>query len=119
MFMRGTKRTRWAVAVTAVCFLVTLSACSRDDPGTDGTPTPTSAVTTPPPTTPTTIPTPTTLPAAAKADKAGAEAFVRYFWDVFNYTYESGDTRLLRSISDKTCKFCQSVVDHVDGLTAK
>jgi hypothetical protein len=55
----------------------------------------------------------------AKADKAGAEAFVRYFWEVFNYTYASGDTELLRSISDKSCKFCASVADHVGGLTAK
>ena len=60
-----------------------------------------------------------TLPASVEADKAGAEAFVRYFWDVFNYTYATGDTELLRSISDKSCKFCASVAQHVDGLTAK
>lgn len=54
-----------------------------------------------------------TLPAAATADPEGAEAFVRYFWDVFNYTYASGDTKLLRSISDKSCKFCASTAADV------
>jgi hypothetical protein len=58
-----------------------------------------------------------TLPTAATADPEGAEAFVRYFWDVFNYTYASGDTQLLRSISDKSCKFCADVAGDVDRLT--
>lgn len=115
--MRGMKQGRWALAMVAACLAVVLSACSDNSPPDDDTQT-TPATSTPSSAPPTTVPTPT-LPASVKADKAGAEAFVRYFWDVFNYTYASGDTKLLRSISDKTCKFCASVVEHVDGLTAK
>jgi hypothetical protein len=111
--MRGTILTWSAVLVTPVCAAVLFAACSDEEPPPPGR-------TTAPPTSVTTtsaapVPTPT-LPAAAKADKAGAEAFVRYFWDVFNYTYESGDTKLLRSISDKGCKFCKSVIDYVSRL---
>jgi hypothetical protein len=102
----------------AVCLVALLSACSDDSPPDDPpTSTPTASESAGA-TTPATVATPT-LPAAAKADKAGAEAFVRYFWDVFNYTYASGDTKLLRSISDKSCKFCASVADDVDVLTGR
>ena len=114
--MRGLIRSWAAAAVTAVCVVAVVTACSDDEPPPTNTSTPSVSDTST--TTPATIPTPT-LPAAAKADKAGAEAFVRYFWDVFNYTYMSGDTKLLRSISDKDCKFCTSVATHVEGLTAK
>lgn len=114
--MRGMKQVRWALAMVATCLAVVLSACSDNSPPDDGRTTPATSTASSAP--PTTVPTPT-LPASAKPDKAGAEAFVRYFWDVFNYTYASGDTKLLRSISDKTCKFCTSVVQHVDGLTEK
>jgi hypothetical protein len=113
-FMRGKKQARWALAMVAACLAVVLSACSDNSPPDDDTRT-TPATSTASSAPPTTVPTPT-LPASAKADKAGAEAFVRYFWDVFNYTYASGDTKLLRSISDKTCKFCASVQDYVERL---
>src|SRR4051794_261194 len=117
MFMRGMNRARSALVVTAMCLAAMLSGCSRDQPPDDQSTTSTTS-TTPTTSSPSAVPTPT-LPAAAKADKAGAEAFVRYFWDVFNYTYASGDTRLLRSISDKSCKFCTSVADDVDILTKR
>jgi hypothetical protein len=100
--------------MTATCLAVALSACSDNSPD-DDTPTTPAPSTTASSAPPTAVPTPT-LPASAKADKAGAEEFVRYFWEVFNYTYASGDTKLLRSISDKTCKFCASVWDYVERL---
>jgi hypothetical protein len=108
---------RWALAMTATCLAVALSACSDNSPD-DDTPTTPAPSTTASSAPPTAVPTPT-LPASAKADKAGAEEFVRYFWEVFNYTYASGDTKLLRSISDKTCKFCASVAEDVDVLTGR
>jgi hypothetical protein len=112
--MRGMNRTRSSVTAALLCIAAAVSACSDDNPDDTVTPPPTTTSAAP---SPSEVPTPT-LPAAAKADKAGAEAFVRYFWDVFNYTYASGDTKLLRSISDKNCKFCQSVADDVDLLTS-
>jgi hypothetical protein len=54
------------------------------------------------------------LPDAAKAGtRAGAEAFFRYFWDVYNYSYASLDTAPLKAISESTCKFC---TDAAEGI---
>jgi hypothetical protein len=52
---------------------------------------------------------PPTPPASIAANPKGAEAFVRYFWEVFNYTQSTGDTALFESISDSKCTFCSSV----------
>ena len=98
-------------STTAAALLaLALTACTGNDPP----PTPP----TPPPTTTAATPTPTPPPAPLNAtpDPKGAEVFVRYFWAVFNYTYASGNTALLRSISDKACGFCADVGRHVDGL---
>ena len=50
--------------------------------------------------------------------------FVRYFWDVFNYSFSTGDAKLLESISTNACVFCSNSVKsvnelHARGLTAK
>jgi len=56
-------------------------------------------------------PSPPALPAAAQAmDAKGAGAFARYWFDVVNYTYHSGDTTLIRSLATSECQFCASFV---------
>lgn len=97
-----------------------LPSCSDSDQ-----PPPSSTRTTGPPGTPTASATtsaavaPPALPASATADPKGAEVFVRYFWDVFNYTYATGDTKPLRAISDKGCGFCSDVARDVDAVRDK
>lgn len=54
-------------------------------------------------------PTEPVLPDVAKeATKAGAEAFVRYYWDVVNYAQHSGDIQTLRRINFPSCAPCNA-----------
>jgi hypothetical protein len=56
------------------------------------------------------------LPEAARvASRTGAEAFFRYFIDVYTYTYQSQDTSTMRGISDIECKFCASAIAGIDA----
>jgi hypothetical protein len=66
----------------------------------------------------TSTPAPPTAPPPRRTAK-GAEAFVRYFWEVYNYTYASQDTRLLTSISAPTCVFCKATTIAVEDLSKK
>jgi Family of unknown function (DUF6318) len=62
---------------------------------------------------------PPTLPQAARQPtRPGAEAFFRYFIDVYTYTYASQDTSVMRSISDTDCKFCSSAIDGAESARA-
>jgi len=47
---------------------------------------------------------------------AGAEAFVRYFWDVYNYGYEARETKQLQQIAGPDCTFCQESTARIDRL---
>ena len=59
------------------------------------------------------------LPAAATtADAAGAEAFVRHFWDTVNYAYASGDTAAILAISEAGCQGCVGLKDGVESATS-
>lgn len=63
--------------------------------------------------------TPPELPEVAKVyDQNGAEAFAEYFVEVLDYTWLSGDTSLLRSISAESCGWCTAVADETDKRTA-
>lgn len=60
------------------------------------------------------------LPAAAqKRTQEGAEAFFRYFIDVYNYSFSSLDTAVMRGVSAKSCKFCAGVTSDVQDAVAK
>lgn len=54
--------------------------------------------------------------AATKPTLNGATAFVQYFAEVYNYSFESLDASAMKSISAKDCAFCESVVKNVDGI---
>ena len=41
---------------------------------------------------------------------------MRYFWDVYNYSYQTLNTEPLTSISTASCKFCKSTLDEVLAL---
>jgi Family of unknown function (DUF6318) len=103
---------RWvAAALLAPCLLIT--ACSGES---DQAPAPTRPPSSPPPTSPPPSPSaPVTEPAlpAAKPTPASAIAFVRYFWDAYNYAYATYDSSLVRRLSEPQCRYCRSVIADV------
>lgn len=61
-----------------------------------------------------------TLPAAAeKNTKAGAEAFVRYFWEVVNYAQKTGDTKTLRTLALPSCGICTGGREWIDDVYSR
>lgn len=110
----GSKRI--ATAAVGVVLAVVLAGCSDDpDPNTSGDPTSSSTASNPstsPVTEESTEPVEPSLPAdAEEATKAGAEAFVGYYWEVINYAQATGDTRLYGDLSADTCGQCQASID--------
>lgn len=92
---------------------LTLTACngSADPPPPSPTPTATSTSATPTP------PTPPAMPKAAKAHtKAGAKAFVEYFWDVVNYAQATGDTDAIARLVSDECKGCAAGIETIDKV---
>jgi hypothetical protein len=60
------------------------------------------------------------LPAAARQPTpAGAQAFARHFFAVYNYAFWTGDSKPLEAISDKDCIYCKSVVSGVSAMKKK
>lgn len=93
----------------AVALVAALVACTDDPP--KPPPSTTAPVTTPP--SPTAqVPT----VAEAKPTPESAEAFVRHFWEIYNYAYQTLDTEPLAAISADTCKFCASAMRDISRL---
>jgi Family of unknown function (DUF6318) len=122
------------VATVLACAAATVSAaaltaCSGGDLpppptfGTSGSATGSTSAPAPDPSvnaSSTATPSPPALPKAATAlDAQGASAFARYWFDVVNYTYHSGDTHLIRSLSTAECQFCASFVRDTEKATAQ
>ncbi len=97
-----------------------LAGCSASEAGPTTTPATTvKQVMTEATTTPR-LPLPPVLPAAAaKPDQAGAEAFFRYFWDVYNWSYMPMDPTQLQAISSPECDFCARVTTDLRQGAAK
>ncbi len=72
-------------------------------PGSTVTPSATSSATT--------VPLPTRPPQQPTPDSA--VAFVRYFWALYNYAYQTFDTKPLEAISDHRCSFCSAILGDV------
>ncbi|WP_350224876.1 DUF6318 family protein [Arthrobacter sp. fls2-241-R2A-200] len=50
------------------------------------------------------------MPELAKENsKAGLEAFIRYWYSQLGYSYETGSTEQLASLSEPTCALCASL----------
>jgi hypothetical protein len=110
------RRHRGATLLTiGVLSTAGLIACTGDDapppPSSTATPSIDGSTTAPP--SPTA--TPPTAPPARPTPKS-AEAFVKYFWQVYNYSYASLDPQILESISEKQCQFCHSTITDVKQL---
>jgi hypothetical protein len=67
------------------------------------------------------LPSPSpTLPAAAQQPtREGAEAFFRYFFTLYSYSFQLPDDKGLRLVSDPGCKFCSSAVESIESGMAK
>lgn len=109
--MRRTPATRLGTALAGAALL--LAGCADDgEPRSDPTWSPT-AVPESPSTSPADAATKPALPdAATKATKAGAEAFIQYYWDLINYAEVTGDVKPLRRTSGSSCDGCN------DGIRA-
>jgi hypothetical protein len=44
-------------------------------------------------------------------------AFFRYFWDVYNFSYQNADAGGLRSISTPKCSFCSRAIQELDAAS--
>ncbi|MCC9178214.1 DUF6318 family protein [Arthrobacter sp. zg-Y750] len=55
------------------------------------------------------------MPEEAKVEsKEGLEAFARYWYELVNYGYETGDTGPVKSVSSTDCLACQNYYKVVD-----
>ena len=96
-----------------------LAGCSEGDPVpriAPSSPVSTSASLSESPS-PSTGPVEPTMPAAAKRHTAaGAESFVRFWFDSFTYGMTTGDTALVGSLSAPDCQSCEALVHKVDDV---
>lgn len=101
-----------AAPLTALTTLAALTACSGTAEEPDTGPPPPSTRPASPSTSPS--PTPPAMPAAARAHtRAGAEAFVRYFWQVVDYASKTLDPETLAALTADDCRGCRGAVDFV------
>lgn len=111
MIIRGSLRTVLPIVVV----LVGLGACSNDSapPRQTSTVTVTPTVTS---TSPSASPTPSLPAAAQQPTRAGAEAFARYFFEIYNYAFCNADPAPLQAISAAECVYCKSTLDRVRSM---
>lgn len=101
---------RTVAALSAVAALA--AGCNDDSEPVPEKTTPVTRATDGPTDEPTEAPSKPVLPdAATKPTKAGAEAFIHYYWDVVNYAQATGNVKLLSRIASATCDTCAGVVD--------
>jgi len=102
-------------AAVAAC-LLGVGGCS--DGEADAAPSPSSSSSTPSET-PTASPSPTAVaptlpPEAMERTAAGAEAFVRHWFEVLEYAYATGSTEPLDEISGQECESCQTFIERIN-----
>ena len=61
------------------------------------------------------VPVPVKPAVADKNSKEGLEAFAKYWFQTLSYAYETGDTRLMASVSRPNCRFCSGLRDNVES----
>jgi len=99
-----------------------LAGCGPGDPEptgsgslTAGSPTPTAVETTPTELV-TAVPLPVMPPEMANNDAAGAEAALRYFFELYGYAYLSRDLGRWEEISSDDCLFCAAVTEEITQM---
>lgn len=104
---------RFRAGVMVVALLL-LAGCSDD--GEEPTPLPSGTPSTLVTSAPEVTEEPPVAPEALRS-AAGAEAFVRYFWEVYNYSYVSLNTDSLTGISQRDCEFCASAASEINAFS--
>lgn len=120
---QGTRWLAWAAGASLVSGAI--SGCG--DGGAEPTATPTTTSTSAVPTTPaatpsplvTAVPLPVMPPEMANNDAAGAEAAVRYFVELADYTLSSGDLEPWKIQTDSACVFCNSISEQSRDIEAR
>jgi hypothetical protein len=110
-------RLRLAALLAATTLVA--AGCSDDDPEPRIDPTPGTSPTgsaSPSPSTARPSVQPSEPPEADNRDLAGAEAFIRYFWDLANYAQSTGDTSTLRRLGSESCGGCNGAFDFIDEV---
>ncbi|MCG2623286.1 DUF6318 family protein [Arthrobacter sp. I2-34] len=122
-------RARISVVLAAACALA-LGACSGDAEGA-GTPVPSASTPAAAPATATPSPTAVYKPASAdgpaenvpvpklpesarEKSVKGLKAFVKYWYALLNYAYESSNLGPLRDVTSTNCTRCEAVYDGLD-----
>lgn len=96
---------------------LSLTACTGDEPA----PPPSSSqvsTTSVPTTSEPTVAAPEMPAASAVETDQGAMEFVRHFFALSNYAYQSGDVAPLREVSEASCSGCLELIDAVTQSTA-
>ena len=124
------QRKRMAVlGLLAAAALAGCSGASGDSGDAAGTPSPSRSSASPSPTaTPTAaykpasaegpaenVPLPVMPEEAKVQSKEGLEAFARYWYELVNYGFETGDTEPIRAISGPDCAVCKNFYEMVDS----
>ncbi|NYI99935.1 hypothetical protein HNR19_000634 [Nocardioides thalensis] len=113
--------TRWVTAALLSGALA-LTACEAEpaEPAEPSSSAPASSEpTSAAPTTEPTGPVEPTLPPEAEANtKAGAEAFVQYWWELVNYATATGDTAALRGVFGPACASCDAATSAIENVYA-
>ena len=126
-------RRRFAVVSLALAgSLIALSACSgADDPGADAAQSPSPSVSESVSPSPTPSPSATYKPASAEGpaenvplpvmpeeakveSKEGLIAFARYWYELANYGYQTGDVEPLKAISGPDCTVCNGLYSTIE-----
>ena len=112
---------RRGIAAVVASQLLWLSSCSEDDPEPV---IPEPSVSTSSTATTTATPTPTVdplaIPAAArKPTKAGAEALVRHYYDMFNHLWATGDSLPVRKLYGERCSLCEAPIGAIELAQSK
>ena len=106
-----TRRARWLPGVAAGGVMLASGACGVDSApasasGATASVTPVASATASP------TPTGPVVPEAARQDTpAGAEAFVRFYFELLNEAWTTPKAGLLPAFSDPRCQFCQKTED--------
>lgn len=108
------------LATAALAGILLLSGCSDDgpdagDPMSTWTPTGTIEPSSPSPSA-TKLPEPVLPSAARAATRAGAAAFVEYYWLLVDYATATGDTRTLGRLAGPKCEGCRGGVASIDNV---
>ena len=113
--MTGTR----AVIAAWGALLLGVTACSGSDPE-PHVAAPSSSAPSSPSTSPAPGTTAPTMPAAARGtDAAAAEAFIDFWFEALSYGMSTGNTSVVREVSDADCRSCQALIDQIKTLYSK